>query len=181
MTKTIEASQVNIKKCGVLFDTNVWLMLEGFDLQAPRDKVAAYGDAYKALIKGGNQIVVNNYVLSEFCHRAGILMFEDMKDRNQSLERFSFKTFRRKREFRPMLQEIRQRCLQILDNCDFIAVAPSHYDLDDTLDIFATGTLDFTDIIIAKFCIKENYFLMSDDKDFTRHDFNLTLITHFNK
>ena len=173
MSKIIDASTVKNRR--VFFDTNVWILLEGYNPGAPEKKVNTYSAAYDSLIKGGNTIVINELVLSEFCHLCSKLAFEDVKRKNPSLQT-SFKAFRRKEEFKETMDGIWATAHNILANCDFVS---SHsYDVDRALMSFSKGTMDFQDVLIAQFCETEKLTLMSDDKDFARVP-NLDLITYY--
>jgi len=173
MSNVIDVSKVKDRR--VFFDTNIWILLEGYNPGAPQKKVDIYSAAYDSLIKGGNTIVINELVLSEFCHLCSKLAFEDIKRKNPSVQS-SFKAFRRKEEFKETMDGIWATAHNILANCDFVS---SHsYDIDLALNLFARGTMDFQDVLIAQFCETEKLFLMSDDKDFTR-GLNINLITYY--
>jgi len=61
MTKPINARNVSISGRRVLFDTNIWLFLNGYSNEA-RHKANIYSEAHKRLIENGNVIVVNDYL-----------------------------------------------------------------------------------------------------------------------
>ena len=66
MSEVISAKNVAISKKRVLFDTNIWIFINGFGANSAQHRADIYSDAYAALIKNENTIVLNDYVLAEF-------------------------------------------------------------------------------------------------------------------
>ena len=163
-TQIIDTSQIRFNRRKVVLDTNIWIMIQGFDLYAPAKKVNAYSSAYKTLLVRENTIVINEYIIGEFCHVCAALEYESLRTSDPNIPRF--KRYRRLPEFRITLEGIRDTALHILDDCEFIPTNGKHYSATDLVQQFCEGILDFTDLVISEFCIKENFLLMSDDRDF---------------
>ncbi|MBR1235736.1 hypothetical protein [Bradyrhizobium sp. AUGA SZCCT0182] len=175
MSKTIDAKAVSIKGRRVLFDANIWLILNGYSGSAPH-RADIYSESYKKLLANGNTVVVNDYILGEYCNRCCKLEYESHKRCSDNPDRFpSYKEYRKTREFLPVMESVRDDCLNILDDCEFVAVKGDHYDIAEILNKFCDGSMDFTDMITTKYCASEDVVLMTDDRDFV--GCNLEIIT----
>src|SRR4051794_3427082 len=131
MSKITDVASVAIEKSRVLFDTNVWIMINGFGADALKHKASLYSAGYKRLIERENSIVLNNYVLGEFFNRCSKIEYEiAMAEHESDSSRFpSFKVYRKSAEFRPVLESIQDTCLNMLDDCEFRSVDGEHYDI----------------------------------------------------
>jgi len=166
MTKRIDARNVSISGRRVLFDTNIWLFLNGYSNEASR-KTTIYSEAYKQLLENDNVIIINDYVLGEFCNRSCKIEYENHKSCSEKPDEFpSFKRYRATSEFAPAMESVRDTCLNIIDDCEFVPVDGGHYKITDVLMQFCRGNLDFTDLILADYCSSESAVLMTDDFDF---------------
>jgi hypothetical protein len=168
MSTIINAKNVTISKKRVLFDTNIWIFLNGFGANSAQFRAGVYSAAYKALIANENTIVLNDYVLSEFFNRCAKMEYDLKKG---ELERENarvphFKEYRRSVDFAPVLESIRDTCLNMLQDCEFISVAGHHYDIASIVSECCSACIDFTDLVLVGFCRKENLYMMTDDADY---------------
>jgi predicted nucleic acid-binding protein len=173
MSKIINASDVSISSSKVLFDSNIWILIEGFCGASQDRRTAAYSGAYKKLLQNENTIVVNDYVLGEFCNRCTRFEYEVMKESDAKLP--YYKVYRKSSEFRWVMESVRDTCLHILEGCEYISVGRADCDMKKALEEFCSGEIDFSDIVLAEHCAKENLHLMTDDEDF--HRCNVSIIT----
>lgn len=166
MTKLIDASKVAIKGRKVLFDTNIWLLLNGFSNSAKK-KSDVYSEAHKVLLQNDNTIVINDYVIGEFCNRSCKLEYESHKNASNDPNAFPyFKEYRKSSDFQPVMESVRDTCLNLIEECEFLPVHGGQYKITDVLGRYCDGTLDFTDLILADYCSAETMILMTDDADF---------------
>jgi len=173
MSKVINASNVSISSSRVLFDSNIWILIEGFCGASQDHRTTVYSGAYKKLLQNGNTIVVNDYVLGEFCNRCTKFEYEVMKEADAALPHY--KVYRKSPEFRWVMESVRDTCLNILDGCEYISVGRSDCDMAKAVENFCSGEIDFSDIVLAEHCAKENLHLMTDDGDF--HGRGVSIIT----
>jgi hypothetical protein len=178
MTEVINTSDLKeVEGKRILFDANIWIMVEGFSASANQHKVNLYSSAY-GLLRQKNQILINDYVLGEFCNRCAKLEF-DAHVAALELPAGSFqpqfKRFRQTPEFAGAMESVRDTCLNLLDDCVFVPAAAGEYHIDELLNEFCAGRLDFSDLVLREFCRKQDAMLMTDDADFAGCD--LTLIT----
>jgi hypothetical protein len=170
MSKVADVRTMDIEKSRVLFDTNVWILINGFNANPAQNKVDLYSAAYKQLIEKANTIVVNDYVLGEFFNRCTKLEYDIIKkDKEAAGEPVPpFKAFRRSTEFAPTLESIRDTCLNILDDCEFIPVGGGHYDIKSIITDCCAKNADFSDLILIGFCRKQKLWVMTDDTDYSK-------------
>lgn len=163
-SEIIDAKKIAIKKQRVVFDANIWIIINGFCGHSPGERLRVYSDAYKALIESENTIVLNDYVLGEFTNRCA--KFEYLLAKETDPDIGSFKFFRQQPSFASTMESIRDTCLNLLDDCEFIQVGTTPIDIREVIEGFCSGELDFSDIILAEHCATENIYLMTDDADF---------------
>jgi predicted nucleic acid-binding protein len=171
MSKVIDASNITLTGCRVLFDTNVWILIQGFGSYAAPHKATVYSAAYRDLLKNNNRVIVTDYVLGEFCNRCAKIEYDVFLGTDPTIPKY--KAFRQSSDFRSAMESVRDTCLHIIDDCDFLPISGKHYDIQSTIVEFSTGKLDFSDIIMAECCKREDIYLMTDDHDFCSCDVNL--------
>lgn len=173
MSRIINANSVSLSSSRVLFDSNIWILIEGFCASSQDNRTAVYSAAYKKLLDNRNTIVVNDYVLGEFCNRCTKFEYGVMKEADPTLP--NFKTYRRDPDFRWVMESVRDTCFHMLKGCEYISVGRSDCDMVKALEDFCSGEIDFSDIVLAEHCTKENLHLMTDDGDF--HGRGVSIIT----
>ncbi|MBI1202821.1 MAG: PIN domain-containing protein [Rhodopseudomonas sp.] len=177
MNSIIDASNMNLDKTRILFDTNTWIFIYGFGGNSAAEKARAYSDAYSKLLKSTNRIVVNDYVLGEFCNKCARYEYEIRRDSDPKFP--AFKKYRSSSDFSDVMESIRDTCFHILDDSDYIRVGVQSCNVHEAVDGFCKGTMDFSDLILVEYCQLENLFLMTDDADFKGCGINI--ITHNRK
>jgi len=166
MTKPIDAQKISIQGRRVLFDTNIWLMVNGYS-NAVRKKSDTYSEAYSALLKNDNTVIINDYVIGEYCNRSCKIEYENHKQSSPAPDAFPhFKQYRKSQEFQSVMESVRDTCLNLIDDCEFLPVHGGQYKITDVLGRYCDGTLDFSDIIMADYCTSESLVLMTDDADY---------------
>ena len=163
MTEVLDVSNLSLVSANVLFDTNIWIFVEGFCGSGAR-QTDIYSNAYSRLLKQNNTIFVNDYVLGEFSNRCSRYEYDLLKDADPLLP--SYKKYRRSQEFRPVMESVRDTCLHILEDCEYLAVGKSECDLERVIKEFHFGEIDFSDLMLVNHCCQEKLYLMTDDWDF---------------
>lgn len=147
----------------ILFDTNVWIAINGFDPSATRP--AAYSDYYGEVLKSDNQLVVNDYVLGEFFNRSCKLEYEIRKKSSGDDKFPHFKQYRQSEEFKEFAETVRDTCQNMIDDGVFEPVG-GVFDIHALLDEASAGRSDFTDIVLREHCKAQGYVVVSHDRDF---------------
>lgn len=161
MTKIIDAKE----KCDFVdrkffFDTNVWIAVYGND---PRRTRRSYSDYYASILKSGNVIVVNDYVLGEYFNRACKMEYELFyEDKDFS----KFKARRKSKEFEDSIQSVRDTCLNILDDCEYQQTNSCDVTVSKWITEAATGKIDFNDIALRQCCRENGFIIVTHDADF---------------
>ncbi|SOC47720.1 PIN domain-containing protein [Rhizobium subbaraonis] len=145
----------------ILFDTNVWIAIDGFD---PRPDTAIYSDFYSEAIKKSNEIVVNDYILGELFNRACRIQY-DLEFPDDPSKR-QFKKRRQLPSFKDYIETVRDTCLNILDDCLYEPAVGTHCIMSDFFNEAGTGAIDFSDIVIREHCRLNGYIVVSHDADF---------------
>jgi predicted nucleic acid-binding protein len=167
MTEVLDANAVSLTGRRILFDTNVWIFIFDFNAVSVPFKMKAYSGAYKSLLQSDNSIVVNDYIIGEFCNRCTRILYESDKAASADPNSFpSYKRYRQTERFRSAMESVRDTCLNIIDDHEFVNTCGAHYEVRDVLATFCDGRLDFSDLVIIDFCRTEDLYLMTDDADF---------------
>jgi hypothetical protein len=173
MSTVIDVKNVNVKSRRIFLDANVWILIQGFSANSSQWRVDSYSAGYKSLIQNENKIVLNDYVLGEFFNRCAQIEFNI--ETSDLQKRPSFKKFRDSGALDERLETIRDTCLNMLDECEFVPVGGGHYRIDDIINRCVTDCIDFSDLVLIDFCKKENLIIMTDDADYA--DCGLSVIT----
>lgn len=150
----------------ILIDTNIWIMIEGFNEGAPQKKVNAYSGAYEALLRNGNTVLYNEHIVNEFCNTCARIEFNAHLVRSGRQGKMSFKEFRKTDAFLASMQLIREACMTIVEECDYAPFDLAAPAIPGLVDEICQGRLDFTDILIRNFCLANGAHLLTDDADF---------------
>jgi hypothetical protein len=172
-SEIIDVAAISIADSKVLFDTNIWIIINGFCGSSPGRKLSAYSNAYKQLLQKNNKIIVNDYVLGEFSNRCARFEWELAKKNDPAVG--TFKSYRQSPQFLPKMELVRDTCLSIVSDCEYVRVGRTECDIVQVIKDFCLGKLDFSDLVLTQHCVHENFYLMTDDGDFC--DSGLRLIT----
>lgn len=145
----------------IVFDTNVWIAIDGFD---PRPDLAVYSDFYASAKAQGNTIVVNDYILGELFNRACRIQY-DLEYPDDPGKR-QFKARRQHADFKDFMETVRDTCLNILDDCEYEHALDAGCDLRPYFEEAGTGSIDLSDIVIRQHCHTKGYVIVSHDADF---------------
>lgn len=154
----------------IFFDTNIWISIYGND---PRSSHGVYSDFYSAALKAGNEIVVNEFVISEYFNRVCKIEYELLFGTGE------WSRYKARRladpEFMERVESVRDTCLNILDDCIYMPASPGKAALSDCVESAAGGKLDLTDTFLVRQCREQGYVFVSHDGDFC--DCGLDLVT----
>ena len=157
----------------VLFDTNVWIAIEGMDPSSTR--TSGYGDFYAELRKSDNVLIVNDYVLGEFHNRCCRIEYSMRKEASGDDGFPSFKRYRVSSDFRDFMQSMNEVCRGIASDARYEGVSSDQLVIADVIDEACHGKMDWSDIVLREHCRKAGHVLVTDDYDFL--DCGLDLVT----
>ena len=157
----------------ILFDTNIWLLIDGPSYGAMDFRATQYSGAYKKL-RVKNNIIVNEYVIAEFSNRYFKLEYEAQKRAADDPDSFcKLKQYRKGVEGARVLESIRDTCMSLLDECSFAQLDHGEPAVRGALEDFSRGELDLTDIFLREHCSKKDLFFLTDDIDFSNCSLNI--------
>ncbi len=147
------------------FDANIWIYLYAPLSEFDKDKQEKYSSLLEKIMTRQAQIVINNMIVSEI---ANVIIRDRFKKYKQekSIE-IKFKEFWETDECKKAVKEIKSIIYLILElpNIQQISDNFNSLNLKDEIDDYY-GVLDFNDTSIVNLCKKNNYNLVSADRDF---------------
>jgi hypothetical protein len=164
-TDIIDTKSVSIRGQRVLFDANIWILINGFGADSAKHRANLYSATYKTLLAGENRIVTNDYVLGEVFNRCAKLEYAIHKQTDPTIP--PMKVYRQTAAFAPALESVRDTCLNILDESEFVSVCGDHYKIGEVVSGCCSQCADFTDLVLIGFCRQENLYVMTDDADYS--------------
>lgn len=145
----------------MFFDTNIWLFTHG--INRPKDpKEKAYSNALSKIIKAKSRIYTDVLVVSEFVNTCAKREFSI---RNQS-GNLSFKRFRKSGRFKSISSDVARESGKILKLCDRMESGFRTLNIQQILDGYEEGRIDFNDLVILDICKRNKLILVTDDGDF---------------
>jgi predicted nucleic acid-binding protein len=152
-----------------VFDTNIWLMLLAPQFHANDPKAEerrdAYTEVYNRVLTRRSPICIDGYLLSEFANAFVNLSYKLVEPRYKGR-----KDFRQSSEFKHTATALMDAVDSILEDCDCIDSAFPRNNPRSLLENYASGTVDFTDLLIIELCKKNGCTLVTDDADFFAQD-----------
>jgi len=153
--------KTNIKNKKILVDTNIWLFLFAPNFipsNENQSKIDKYDRIFNNLLED-NELLFNSLIISEFINRCLRIDFQ-LKFPNKNFK----KDYRNSKEYKIALNLTLKQVEKIYKlatpiNDDFM-----NFNIKEFRE-----NLDFNDSIILYQCIKNDYLLLTDDKDFENY------------
>ncbi|MHB1004074.1 MAG: PIN domain-containing protein [Chloroflexota bacterium] len=152
----------------LLFDANVWLLLEGPQDPGRRDqRVGVYSGALARILMAESKLFLDALVLCEFVNVYARYYCEmDTGQRGRDY----FKTYRDTEAFRPRAEEIAAAVRRIAKRCTPVDCPFGTIDLAELANEYSAQRPDVNDQIIAMVCRANDLKLVTDDADFADLD-----------
>lgn len=143
----------------LVFDTNVWLFINGpfIDLRDPRHHV--YSSLYAAALKAGTRIWLPQIVLAEFVRQS-------LRQYARSAEVDTSKKLHGHPEYSRWMTDISDEVFHLVDACHLLADEFEKIDLDACFSDAGAGGIDFNDVLLSELCKRHGLLLVTDDADF---------------
>lgn len=144
----------------LVFDTNVWLFINGpfIDLKDQRHRV--YSSLYAAALKAGTQIWLPQIVLSEFVRQC-------LRQYATSSEGELPRKLHSHSDYQAWMTDISDEVFHIVEACKLLADDFDKFDLDACFGEAGSGGIDFNDVMLSELCRRHNFLLVTDDADFS--------------
>lgn len=157
----------------VLVDTNIWLYLFPAPAGKPKKFVSTYAAAFAKLVAADAQPILSPMVLSEYMNRYIRIVWKGSYAKTYS----EFKQFRKSADFMQIVPSVECFAKQILQLCRVHELAANSLDLQQALNDFSTGRIDFNDAVLVDICKQYNCKLLTNDSDFQQGGIEI-LTTH---
>lgn len=150
----------------LLLDTNVWLLIYGF--QKPNDqRVDIYSQAFKKILASKCPIYIDVLIVSEFINTCARSKWNLLPEHSKPKD---FKRFRKSPTFKSVGKGIAVAVKKVLQHCTRVESGFESLAIDTSIDEYAAGNSDFNDQVIASLCSREGLKLVTDDSDFKGQD-----------
>lgn len=152
----------------LLFDTNVWLLIQGYFTNHKDPRVRLYSGFYEAALESGAQLFIPQTVISEFVNRAvRSRAFESGWDGKGKIHHHQ--------QYDEWIDDASNDVHHISTGATFLSDGFSEVKFDSIVEMTKESTLDFNDILIKEMCNRCGLVLVTDDSDFRGQD--VTLLT----
>lgn len=146
----------------IVVDANIWLYL----FPPPGNPQASFAKSYShhftRMIKAGAKPVLDPMVMSEYLNRYCRIEWHGRYETIHS----DFKKFRQSADFNAVGTSAAAFAKKILSMSSRHTAPSNEIDIQQALDDFSTGAVDFNDAVLADICKKQGFKLMTNDADF---------------
>lgn len=143
----------------MIFDTNVWLIING-PYSDPKDaRLRRYSGFYRDALEAGAEIHLPQMVASEFINRS-IRWQADAADWDGKGK------IHRHPDYPQWLQNAADDLYHIADTCVLCDDAFHSVNIDDCLNEAGNFSIDFNDVLLAYVCRNRGCSLVTDDGDY---------------
>lgn len=143
----------------LLFDTNVWLLVQGPQLDFTQRRSALYSKLYDAAIKAGTTIYLPSLVASEFVH-----VCISLNARAAGWEKGNGKVHAQP-DYKDWIRDAVDDLNAIASDCTKIGDGFDQADIAPLCDVALHAKLEFNDAVLADMCLRNGLTLVTDDAD----------------
>jgi predicted nucleic acid-binding protein len=146
----------------IVVDTNIWLYM----FPAPKNSLdpfsIQYSNGFYRMKKEGAQPVLDPLILSEYLNRYCRIEWS-AQYRPLYPE---FKSFRKSPDFKKTASSAAFFARRINRLCQSHKTSANNLDINQAIDDFESGALDFNDALLTDICKKNGFKLLTNDADF---------------
>jgi hypothetical protein len=152
---------------GLLFDTNIWLRVQGY-FTNPRDRRSrTYSWFYKQALERRCQIFLPLTVLSEF---VGVSLNAKAREAGWTRDQGKLHKFN---GFNEWMSDISDDVHHVVSDCSLIDDRFSEMQIDPIFTAASDGGIDFNDLVISEICRSHELVLVTDDADMKGQDVDI--------
>lgn len=170
MESRIKVKNVNhLDNNKIFLDTNIWIYLFCPFSRSRDFIVKKYSRAFNYLIRSKNEIFIDITVLSEFINRYLRIAYEIYKENNNKKDDFQYKRdYKQTDDFKETARLIFSTIKnKILVRVSVINPEYANNDIDELISGLNERLIDFNDLHIERLCKHNNFYLLTDDGDFS--------------
>lgn len=154
----------------LFIDTNIWILIHAPSYR-PDSRILVYTEAWRRALNAGAQVFATPNSLAEFVKAYSIGAWRTRPDKKAFPE---YKQFRSNTEsFGRVVIEIDDAIQEMKKHVTFEADGIEIEYLIDLLPRYGEGRADFTDLLFAHMCYRNNWTLVTDDADYVGIEVNL--------
>lgn len=158
-----------------MFDTNIWLYIFGPIAGSERDAQRKYSDLLYDIQNRESTIFITSLILAEYINAALRICFSNWKRENGVSNADYKRDYRPTNHYRDSLEDVKSQVHDILQittrrNDDFQTMT------FNALIPYLDRDCDYNDAYILKYCMKNKFSLVTDDKDIAKQNINETTI-----
>lgn len=156
---------------GLLFDTNVWLLIYGINADPTDRRSLAYSALYKKALEKSCpihicQTIITEYVSVSLRLRASVAGWQPSHGLGKIHQQRDYKTW---------AEEVSDEVAAILEGINCISDDFDGSRVDTHIKESGNNNIDYCDLIIKEFCVNRALRLVTDDRDFSSQ--NVDIIT----
>lgn len=156
------------------FDTNIWMYMHCSIGNYSARLVQDYSDFYEKVKVSGATILTSTLLISEFVNSYSRLEF-NLRKKTDGLKDYK-KDFRSNPNYKPLLDNINLLTeKKILKNS--IKIQDSFHEFEESNFFAQPNTYDFNDEYYCYIAEKQNFKIVTHDKDFLNTTYNIEVIT----
>lgn len=152
---------------GLLFDTNIWLRVQGYFTDSRDKRSRTYSWLYKKALERECPIFLPLPVLSEF---VGVSL--NAKARESGWTRDQGKLHQCE-AFGEWMADISDDAYHVVADCSLLDDRFSTFHLDPIFAAASDGGIDFNDLLISEICRSHELVLVTDDADMKAQDVDI--------
>lgn len=152
-----------VLKRPLLFDTNVWLFINGPFIDSKDSRHKVYSGLYAAALKAETPICLPQLVLGEFVGRC-------LRHYAASASPEKRTKIHRLKEHGDWMTDISDEVFHIVEACQKVDDDFANLDVDACFAQAIRGGIDFNDVLIAALCKQRGMILVTDDGDYAKSD-----------
>lgn len=161
-----------------MFDTNIWLYINGPVVGYHRDRQSAYSNLLKDILDKGASIVVTSLILSEYVNRLLRYAFDCWKKEERRNTADFKKDFRLTPNYLEVLQDVKEQVADIMQLPNIVKFPDNFQNVNlDCILNQMNNECDYNDSYMVYNCERNNYKLVSDDRDLRNMTSTAQLIT----
>jgi predicted nucleic acid-binding protein len=151
------------------FDSNIWIFITGSIADVDKNKQNAYSGFFNKILRSNAKICISSLVLSEYFN---VLLRKDFNLLKNS-DPHKYKDFKKNYRNTERCKEVTKKVVRKIKK-NLLATSVR---IDDCFSEFAEpqlfsdiDTCDFNDNFFIQLCLKNNYIMVSDDRDMDHDD-----------
>lgn len=148
-----------------LFDTNVWIYLQGPYVNIDDSATISYGNLLKAILDDGGTVVANPIIISEFVKVFVSIQYNALLAEGGASKKP--KEFRQTNEYKEIAESLPDVIFHFLNPCAVLDLQFPKSTYDDVAKDLVEATMEYNDGLLVEACKREGLTLVTHDYDFS--------------